>query len=382
MGFWHSKKRVPAAAVSRGARLAGFVFAGIAVLTASSPAALAQQPAQTFDQLAAQAAAARDQQNIPLAIELYARAAQQKPDWAEGWWYLTLLQYSSNQFGGAIDAANHLLALSPHAVPALALRGLSQFETANYDAALADLETAVEHGAAGDPRNEQIIRYHLALVLTRAGRFQDALDQYKVFAEKGLSDPEMLAGIGLAGMRATSFPTEVKESDRALYVAAGTAGYAFLAGDSLQADTLFQQLFASHPSTANLHLFYGMLLFQHDPMLAADQFQQEVAIAPNNDSARALLAYALEIAGEYQQALPEAQKIYATAPDMEMAQIALGRSLGETGELDPGIKMLEKVLAGDPDNLEAHMGLAALYARAGRREDAYRERMVCLKLAP
>jgi predicted Zn-dependent protease len=340
------------------------------------------QQAPGFEDLATQAAAARDQQNIPTAIDLYTRAVQAKPDWAEGWWYLTMLQYGANQYPAAIDAANHLLQLQPRAVPAMTLRGLSEFEVADYKDALRDLELAVQHGAANDPHNEQIVRYHLALALTRDGRFQDALDQYKAFAEKGVSSDEMLAGIGLAGMRATSFPTEVGAHDLALYQSAGKAGYAFLAGDSLQADKLFQQLFAQYPATASLHLFYGELLFQHDPMLAADQFRSEVTIAPGNDSARALLAYALMISEQYREALPEAERAYAAAPDMEMAQIALGRSLGETGELDRGVKMLEKVLEGDADNLEAHMGLAALYARAGRREDAHRERMVCLKLAP
>jgi tetratricopeptide (TPR) repeat protein len=344
-------------------------------------AGVAQQTSPTFDELAAQAAAARDQQNLPLAIDLYTRAEQLKPDWQEGWWYLTLLEYSSNQFPGAIDAANHLLQLVPHAVPAMALRGLSEFEIADYKASLRDLEMAVDHGAANDPHNEQIIRYHLALDLARASRFQDALEQYKVLAGKNITAPEIMAGIGLAGMRSTSFPSEVNAGDLAIYQSAGVAGFAFLFGDSLQADSLFQKVFAKYPATPNLHLFYGVLLFSHDASLAADQFQQEVAIAPGNDSARALLAFSLMIAGRYPEARPEAERAYAAAPEMEMAQIALGRSLGETGDIDRGVALLQKVLDRDPDNLEAHMGLEALYGRAGRREDAYRERMLCLKLA-
>lgn len=341
----------------------------------------AQQPPSSFDELASQAAAARDQQNLPLAIDLYTRAEQLRPDWQEGWWYLTLLNYSANQYPGAVDAANHLLELVPHAVPAMALRGLSEFELADYKASLRDLEMAVEHGAANDPHNEQIIRYHLALDLARAERFQDALNQYKALALKGLSGPDILAGIGLAGMRATSFPSEVAAAQRPMYEAAGAAGYAFLSGDSVRAETLFQQVFAQYPTTPNLHLFYGLLLFSHDPDLAAGQLEKEVAIAPGNDSARALLAFALTVAGRYHEALPEAERAYAAAPGMEMAQIALGRSLGETGEIERGVAILQKVVAADPDNLEAHMGLAALYGRAGKREEAYRERMLCLKLA-
>ncbi|HEY3705784.1 MAG TPA: tetratricopeptide repeat protein [Terracidiphilus sp.] len=368
----------------RGAKRFRRAAAGYALLVALSccahPDAAAQQ-APGFDDLAAQAAAARDRQNIPAAIDLYAKAVQARPDWTEGWWYLTLLQYSTNQYPGAIDAANHMLQIVPHAVPAMALRGLSEFEIADYKSSLRDLEMAVQHGAASDPHNEQIVRLHLALDLTRADRFQDALEQYRALAEKQINTPEILIGIGLAGMRSTSFPSEIRPEDRDLYVGAGAAGFAFLAGESNQADTLFEQMFTKYPSAPNLHLFYGLLLYSHDPELAVDQFQQEVAVVPANEAARALLAFCLVISGKFKEALPEAQKAYAAAPDMLLAQLALGRSLGETGDIEHGTELLKKVLAQDSDNLEAHMGLAALYARAGKREDAYRERMVCLKLA-
>ncbi len=352
----------------------------VALVACLTPWIQAQQTPQ-FEDLAAQAAAARDQQNIPDAIDLYARAVQAKPDWQEGWWYLTLLQYSTNQYPGAIDAANHLLELAPHAVPAMALRGLSQFEIANYKDSLRDLEMAVEHGAASDPHNEQIVRYHLALDLTRASRFQDALEQYRLLGEKQINTPEILVGIGLAGMRVTSFPSEIRPEDRELYMGAGRAGYAFLTGESNQANDMFQQMFAKYPTTPNLHLFYGLMLFSHDPELAADQFYREVEVAPANVDARALLAFTLVLSGKFPEALPEAQKVYAAEPDLPMAQLALGRSLGETGDIEHGTELLKRVLGHDPDNLEAHLGLASLYARAGKREDAYRERTLCLKLA-
>ena len=78
----------------------------LALALCGRAAAHAQQ-APGFEDLASQAAAARDQQNLPSAIDLYGKAVQARPDWAEGWWYLTLLQYSANQYSGAIDAANH-----------------------------------------------------------------------------------------------------------------------------------------------------------------------------------------------------------------------------------------------------------------------------------
>jgi tetratricopeptide (TPR) repeat protein len=338
------------------------------------------KPSQ-FDDLAARAAAARDQQDLPLAIQLYTQAEQLKPDWQEGWWYLGMLQYSANQYSGAIDAFTHLLELVPTAVPAMALRGLCEFETAAYDDSLRDLEQAVAHGALKEPRNEPIIRYHLAQLLAHAGRFQEALEQYRIFAEHKADAPDLKIGIALAGMRVASFPKDVAEKDREFYQAAGNAGYVFLSGDNEQADELFAQLFARYPAVLNLHYFYGFLLFPHDPGLAIDQFRSELAANPSNETANALLAFTLVIAGRFPEALEPARRAFANAPDVEISQLALGRSLAETGDMKRGLELLNQVLASDPNSLEAHLGLVSIYSRSGNREDAERERKVCRDLA-
>ncbi|HKD60055.1 MAG TPA: tetratricopeptide repeat protein [Terracidiphilus sp.] len=355
----------------------------VAVLSLSCMVCSAQDPSPQFNDIASRAAAARDQQNVPAAIQLYAQAEQLKPDWQEGWWYLGVLQYSSNQYAGAIDAFTRLLQLAPTAVPAMALRGLCEFETAAYDDSLRDLEQATAHGALNEPRNEEIIRYHLAQLLTHASRFQDALEQYQRLAtlRTGAPDSDLLIGIGLAGMRDPSFPKDVSAQNRELYQAAGNAGYVFLSGDNEKADDLFSQLFARYSSAPNLHYFYGFLLFPHDPSLAIDQFNSELAVNPSNETANAMLALTLVIAGRFAEALQPAQRAYDNAPDMEMAQIALGRSLAETGEMKRGAELLNQVIARDPGNLEAHLGLVSIYSRSGNRQDAERERKVCRDLA-
>ncbi len=370
------KKRIPARK-----HLAVAIFAVALIALLAGPARThAQEPPLSFDDLASRAATARNQENMPLAVELYGKAEQLKPDWAEGWFYLGLLQYQGNQFPQAIDAFNHLLQLQPTALPAMALRGLCEFETGAYDDSLRDLDQAVAHGAANEPHNEQIIRFHLAELLAHAGRFQDALDQYKVFATKRFDAPDLFVNIGLAGMRVATFPKDVPASDREFYGAVGQAGYTLLAEESDHGDELFRQLFARYPSTQNLHLFYGFLLFPHDAPLAVDQFRNEVTLFPGNETAHDMLAFTLMIAGRYTEALPEAEHAYNAAPDMEMAQLALGRSLAETGDVKRGTDLLNQVLQKDPNNMEAHLGLVSIYSRTGRREDAYRERMLCLSL--
>ena len=353
-------------------------IAVVILLLASST--FAQQP-PTFDDLAQQAATARDRGNLPQAIALYNQAEQLKPDWAEGWFYLGLLQYSTNAYQPAIDAFNHLLQLQHGAPPALALRGLCEFETEAYDAALRDLEEAVKEGAANEPHNEQIIRYHLAQLLTRASRFQDAQEQYTFFAAAHLDDADLQVGLGLAGLRVPLLSKDVPPADQPLYQAAGTAGFSLLAGDTQEADTQFRQLFTRFPTAKGLHFFYGFLLFPHSSELAIDQFRAEVNLVPENLEAHAMLAFTLMIDGRYAEAEPEAQHVLTIQPDMELAQLTLGRSLAETGEIQHATDILNAILKRDPDNLEAHMGLATIYSRTGNREEAYREHQLCRSLA-
>jgi tetratricopeptide (TPR) repeat protein len=373
----HLTSRVVADSLSR----AFLTLALVAVLTGCLGSAYAQGAAPQFEELAGRAAAARDQQNIPQAIELYKQAAEIKPDWAEGWWNLGLLQYSSDQFQPAIQAFNRLIQLEPNAVPAIALRGLCEFETGAYDDSLRDLEQGVAKGAASEPRNAQIIRYHLGLLLTRAGRFEDAMAQYGFFVSQHIDNPDLMLALGMAGMRVRALPGDVAAADREMYQAAGRAGYVVLSGDALAGDDLFRQLFARFPAAPNLHFFYGVMLFPQARDLAVDQLQAEVTVAPTNVAARTMLAYTLMISGRYSEALPEAERAYAAEPSVEVAQITLGRSLAEAGETQRGIELLNKVVQRDPNNMDAHLGLVAAYSRTGRREDAYRERLVCLSLA-
>jgi tetratricopeptide (TPR) repeat protein len=337
------------------------------------------QAGPQFDELAARAAQARDAGNLTQAVELYRQATAAKPDWQEGWWYQGLLQYSANQYSSAIDAFTHLLKLEPHAAPAMALRGLCEFETAAYDDALRDLDTAVAHGAASDPRNALILRVHLAQLLTRASRFQDALAQYSFFATGKAENPDLDAGIGMAGMRVAALVSDATAQDRVLYEAAGHAGWLLLANNTMQADERFRQLFAQYPKVRNLHFMYGFMLFPHDSAMALDQFQQELAVAPDNTAAHGMRAFTLMIAGRYVEARAAAEQALADEPGMPMAQIALGRALGETGEYARGEEMLKKLLAEDPQNTEVRMGLISIYAHTGRNEEARRERLAMAK---
>jgi predicted Zn-dependent protease len=80
------------------------------------------------------------------------------------------------------------------------------------------------------------------------------------------------------------------------------------------------------------------------------------------------------------EALPHARKAVAEDPSLSSAQLVLGRALTETGDTKDGIEYLEKTVQLQPDNLEVHLALAKAYSKSGRKEDARRERLLCLEM--
>ena len=67
-------------------------------------------------------------------------------------------------------------------------------------------------------------------------------------------------------------------------------------------------------------------------------------------------------------------------PDSYVAHSVLGRLLVETGELQPGIQELERAENLAPESPQPRIALASAYAKAGRKEDAARERREFLRL--
>jgi tetratricopeptide (TPR) repeat protein len=369
-----SKRTVP-----HGLQQSGLVAALLLAVFIAVQAA-AQGAPSGFEDLALRASAAREQNDVPKAIDLYGQALQLNPKWPDGWWFLGLMQYGSDQYAAARDALTQYIKLTPNAGPAIALRGLCEFETSEYPQSLQDIQHGLALGAANQPRNAHILRYHEALLLTRSGAFDDALQKFGLLARDGVSNPELFVAIGLAGLRTPIFPKDLAPNLQDLYLATGNATFQFMAGNEPAAQQLFQDVFQHFPATPNAHYLYGYLLFAKDPDAAVVQFKAELKAVPTNASAHAMLAWASLMRNNPAEALPDAEKAVGEQPALPMAQLVLGRSSVETGNLKGGIEHLEKALQLEPDNLETHLALAKAYSKSGRADDARRERLQCLQL--
>ena len=346
-----------------------------------SPFAAAQNHPESFEALVSKATNARERGDIPGALTLYQEAVQMNPNWPDGWWYLGSLQYGANNYSPAIDALSHYIALTPKGGPAYALRGLCEFEEGQYPESLQDIQRAIALGAANEPRNAGIIVYHEALLLTRLGRYEEAIAKYDVLIKHGTTSQNVIEGLGLAGLRMPILPSDIDPLQQQLVSQVGQAAVSVMSGDLTGGHREFEGVFSQFPAKPYLHYFYGYLLSVIDPDAAIAQFQDELKISPSSAIAHSMLAWDMGVQGDYAAALPCAKMSVAEDPSLPMAQLVMGRDLVETGDWKGSLPYLDAVIKADPQNLEAHLALVKAYSNLGRKDDARRERLLCLALS-
>lgn len=341
--------------------------------------AMGQTGNARFEDLSAKATAARNSQDIARAIDLYKQAVEVNPKWAEGWWFLGTLLYDGDHFAEGRDALAHLLALEPNTAPALQILGLCEFETGDYEQALKH----IERGTAATPPAEQmeaVLRFHKAMLLTRTARFDKALTEYVWFARKGVRNPELITGIGLAALRNPLLPRECPASERNLYDDAGRAAYLSLSGDFTGARTALADLVRQHPDAHYVHYLNGCFLLAVEPDAGTEELQRELKITPGSGAANAMLAWVLLRRGDASAALPYAKAAAEREAKASLAQYVFGRALLEKGDVAGAIEHLQLAKEIDPSDLDTHMSLATAYSQAGHAAEARRERTQTLAL--
>lgn len=354
-----------------------------AVFVALCAIALRATPARaaTFEELAARAAAARDSNDIPHAVESYRQALHLNPGWAEGWWFLGTLTYDSDQYAEGEDAFTHFVKLDSKAAPGWSLLGLCEFETGGYASSLEHIRRGLALSAGGETGLEEVLRFHEALLLTRAGLFDQALEKYAWFVHKGVKNPQLLVAIGLAALRQPLLPKGLAAGQQDAASAAGLTAYAWMGGDFKDAEQGFNALLSRFPSVPDVHYFYASYLLPTQPAEAMAELRRELAINPGSADARAMIALAFVRHEDLNSALPYATKAAGDGPGIPMAQYIYGLVLARTGDVKQALDHLESAVKLDPANVEYHMALATAYSRLGRAADARKERVETLALA-
>ncbi len=350
---------------------------GFVLFFATALIAAAQTP---FPKVSAEATAAREANDIGKAVDLYRQSVKLKPDWKEGWWYLGTLLYEADLYADSRDAFRRFNLLEKDSAPGLVMVGLCEYQTREYDRAMLHLERGRQLGVGTNRELDNVSRYHLALLLIRDSQYERANELLAAFARLGNDRNTIIEAEGLAGLRMPMLPNEVPPEKRDIVILAGRAIHESNARRAANAKKGFEELVARYPNAPNVHYLYGCLLVVNEPQKAMPELKHELEISPKHVPVRVVLALEYLKRGDAAAALPYAREAVELDQSSFIAHNAYGRALVETGELEKGIKELEAAAKMAPDSPETRYALAAAYSKAGRKEDAARERAAFVKL--
>lgn len=332
--------------------------------------------------LAKKAEAARESGQIDEAVQLYKRLVALRPDSADNWWYLGMLNYEGDQYSEAISPFRKLTHLKPQMSLAWAMLGLCEFETKDYDAALVHLRHANELKIPDQQSFYEVSKYHLALLLIRHGEFEEASSVVGDFAKRGVDTLQFKEAMGLVALRKPLLPNEIPPTEREMVLDAGTAVCDSLArrADRLSGDA--SELLSKYSEVPEVHYIVGAMFLNSDPDRAVEEWKKELQIAPSNIRALVSLVGEYMKRGDFQTAERYAEQAVASNPNHYASHAVLGQTLCD-GDLDVvrGIKELETAERMAPWQPEIRFSLAKAYAKAGRKEEAAKEREAFLKLS-
>jgi predicted Zn-dependent protease len=150
--------------------------------------------------------------------------------------------------------------------------------------------------------------------------------------------------------------------------------------DKIGADTAFKALVARYPETQHVHYAFGVFLLQERADEAIDEFKRELEIQPGHAWSLMQLAYEYLKRGEAATALPFAKQAVDAAPKAFQSRKALGQALLETDDVETAIKELQMGIGLAPQSPGLHFTLARAFQRAGKLEEAEKERAEFMRL--
>jgi tetratricopeptide (TPR) repeat protein len=253
--------------------------------------------------------------------------------------------------------------------------GLCQYRLKDYDRAYESLQQGRALGMPPDTQLNTVSRYHLALLLNRAGKPESALQLLYALARKSEGErPSIITAMGISALATSHLPEELPPDRVDLVMRAGRVQYLAATRQMAEARKSAEELIAAYPRTTNVHYAYGVFLLVEDPDAALDEFRREIDVTPAHVNARLQIAFEYIRRTDFEKGQPFAAEAVKLAPDSFAARNAYGRILLEVSSTEEAIRELEAGIKLAPNSPETVFALSRAYAKAGRKDDAARIR--------
>jgi tetratricopeptide (TPR) repeat protein len=341
----------------------------------SAPAKSAASPANPeFDRLVAKAEEARKAEQWEDAIALYAKAVKLRPKYIEGYWYQGTSYYSLDKFAECRDKFREVTRLAPKNGAAFAFLGLCEYGLKDYDKSLQHLLQSRIYGVGDTGDLGGVARFHAAVLMTRIEQYEQALETLGEFASEGNDNPRVIEAMGIATLRMPMLPEELPPDRREMVLMAGRGSYQMATRNTAAAGKAFEALVVRYPETPNVHYANGVYLLLEQPDKAIDEFKKELELQPGHPASLMQIAFEYLKRGDAKTALSWARQAVEAAPKDFATHKALGQALLDTDDVQGAIGELQTGITLAPESPGLHFQLAKAYQKAGRLEEATKER--------
>lgn len=345
--------------------------------------AVAAVPA-TFDDISRQAAKAVAEDRTVDAIRLFQAGLKLRPAWKDGWWSLGTLLYDQDRFADAAPAFRRFLPLTAKRGAAYAFLALCEYETGDYDQSLKHFRSWASSGWPGTREMIDVAVFHFALLLTREGKFVEALYLLTPEVVKMGNTPALTEAMGLASLRMRNLPEDYTPQRREMIWLAGqAAAYAeHFPPDYPRADEYADRLVAHYKDQPEVHFFRGTLFnFEKKNSREAElEFREELRISPDHVPAMLELADLDLSSNNLEEALAFSRRAADLDPQNAEVHHVLGRIWLAKDHPEEAARELETAthLAPTSANIRSHLAIA--YGKLGRSKEARAEAALAISL--
>lgn len=295
--------------------------------------------AATLDELAKKAGVARASGNAPEALRLYQQVLKSRPNWTEGWWYVGMIHYDSDEFATAIPALEKVVKLEPRIGSGWAFLGLCKFRVQQYTEALRDLEQA-HHLGFGDAATARVGNYHRGLLLNLNGNSDEATSVLAAQFSQEKASAQVAIAMGLALLRMPILPDQLDVTKKELVFNAGQASVELSHKRFADALRQLQAIEKEHPDVTFVHY----------------------------NAAKALAALS-----RWEEATAEAENELKLNPKSTDSYVLLSIIYLKQNQTDLALKAAKQAEVLDPKNAQVHHALAECFAAKGDKAEAETE---------
>jgi tetratricopeptide (TPR) repeat protein len=309
---------------------------------------------------------ARKQGRLAVAIAEFRRATEIEPKLAPAFVSLGQAYMESHDYGASIAPLKRALELNPELRGARQLLGYALLAGGYATEAIPYLEQVQEQGALGIAQLE-------------AGRLPEAVTNLQAALARRPDDPDLIYYLsrasGLLSKELTDLLVSAHTDSSRAHQALGENYFALRRLP--EAEKEYREALRLRPDVPGVHLALGQVYAIGSQWAKAEEeFRAEASLQPGNAEAAYRLGTSLLQQGKAQAARAELERSDRLKPEMPETLYSLGKAASLSGDASAAEKAWTKVIELEKKSSlagQAHFGLATLYRKQGRLQEAARE---------